>query len=338
MSANTVKLVITAKTDKKWLDKIAALSPRLQFTDATELARAELRYQRFGEGVPSQEAMNKLLAEAEILYCMYVPYKLLSRAPRLRWLHTFSTGLEHLDGTGVLDSSFIVTNARGVPAIPIAEHTIMFMLMFTKNMLKVMANHQKKLGKRTQPSSLEGKTVGVVGLGSIGSEVARLARAFQMRVLATRRSATSRQEGVDGVDIVYPPRELKTLIAESDFVVVALPVTPETRKIIGEAELKVMKPTAYLINVSRGAIVDEAALIAALRQGQIAGAGLDVTETEPLPPESPLWDLPNVILTPHESGATADYNDRGAKLFYENLKRYLDGQPLLNVVDKTKGY
>lgn len=338
MSADTVKLVITAKTDKKWLDKMAALSTRLQVTDATELARAELRYQRFGEGVPSPEAMDKLLAEAEVLFCMYVPYKLLSRAPRLRWLHTFSTGLEHLDGTGVLDSSFLVTNARGVPAIPIAEHTFMFMLMFTKNMLKVMANHQKKLGKRTQPSSLEGKTVGIVGLGSIGSEVARLAKAFRMRVVATRRSATSWQEGIDGVDVLYPPQQLKSLLAESDFVVLALPVTPETRKIIGEAELRVMKPTSYLINVSRGAIVDEAALIASLRQGQIAGAGLDVTETEPLPPESPLWDLPNVILTPHESGATADYNERGAKLFYENLKRYLDGQPLLNVVDKTKGY
>lgn len=338
MSANAVKLVITAKTDKKWLDKIAALSPRLQFSDATELARAELRYQRFGEGSPSQEAMDKLLAEAEILYCMYVPYKLLSRAPQLRWLHTFSTGLEHLDGTGVLESSFTVTNARGVPAIPIAEHTLMFMLMFAKNMLKVMANHQKKRGKRTQPSSLEGMTLGIVGLGSIGSEVARLARAFRMRVLATRRGATSRQEGVDGVDILYPPQELKTLMADSDFVILSLPVTSETRKIIGAAELRAMKPTSYLINVSRGAIVDEAALIAALRQGQIAGAGLDVTETEPLPPESPLWDLPNVILTPHESGATADYNDRGARFFYENLKRYLEGKPLLNIVDKKKGY
>ncbi|MBI4286882.1 MAG: D-2-hydroxyacid dehydrogenase [Chloroflexi bacterium] len=334
---DTIKIVVTAKTDKVWLDKMAALSPRLQVTDATDLARAELRHQKFGEGAPPPD-LDRLLAEAEVLYCAYVPQRVLVRAPRLRWVHTFSTGLEHLDGTGLLESSLLVTNARGVPAFPIAEHVAMFMLMFSKNMLTVMANQRRKVARRTQPSSLEGKTVGIVGLGAIGSEVSRLARAFRMRVIGTRRSAMSRQENVEGMDVLYPPQELKALMAESDFVVLALPLTPGTRRLIGEAELRAMKPTAYLINVSRGSIVDETALIATLREGRIAGAGLDVTETEPLPPESPLWDVPNVILTPHEAGATADYNDRVANLFLANLKRYLEGQPLINVVDKAKGY
>lgn len=179
--------------------------------------------------------------------------------------------------------------------------------------------------------------MGIVGLGSIGREVARLAKAFGMRVIATRRSAKliSRARYVD---ILLPREHQIELLSDSDFVVLTLPLTPETRRLIGEKELRAMKSTAYLINVARGGIVDEEALIHALNARWIAGAGLDVFATEPLPADSRLWELPNVIFTPHIGGATEDYVLRATKVFHENLRRYLNGKKLLNVVDKKKGY
>jgi phosphoglycerate dehydrogenase-like enzyme len=159
-----------------------------------------------------------------------------------------------------------------------------------------------------------------------------------MRVLAVRRSQRRRQAGGDGVDELLPPSDLHYLLSQSDYVVIAVPLTPESRGLIGGAELAAMKPTARIVNIARGAVIDQAALIAALKAGRIAGAALDVFEQEPLPPESELWSLENVILTPHISGGTPVYMKRAVALFCDNLRRYLDGEPLLNAVDVERGY
>jgi phosphoglycerate dehydrogenase-like enzyme len=195
---------------------------------------------------------------------------------------------------------------------------------------------------------LRGSTLGIVGYGSIGREVGRLGRAFGMRVLALRRSAGRTEQGYavaqtgdpagEAPERFYPPDALHEMLAQCDYVVIALALTPETMHFFGEAELRAIKPTAYLVNIARGAIVDEAALVRALREGWIAGAGLDVFEQEPLPADSPLWEMDNVLISPHVAGFTPHYDERAVALFAQNLGRYLDGEPLLNLVDKARGY
>jgi phosphoglycerate dehydrogenase-like enzyme len=237
----------------------------------------------------------------------------------------------------MVESPVTLTNVSGIHAIPISEFVIGLMLMFVKQAPFCFQLKCEKKWERFTPEALNSKTVGIVGLGSIGREVARLAKAFGMRVMATRRSA--RQVGhARYVDIMLPPEQLNRLLAESDFVVLAVPFTPETSNLIGRKELRKMRPTACLINIARGGIVDEAALVRALEEHWIAGAGLDVFATEPLPADSRLWELPNVIFSPHIAGGLGDYAVRATEIFAENLKRYLAGKRLLNVVDKKRGY
>jgi phosphoglycerate dehydrogenase-like enzyme len=185
------------------------------------------------------------------------------------------------------------------------------------------------------PTELNGKTLGLVGLGAIGREVAKRTKALDMSVEAVKRDPT---RGAQFADRVYSPRELHTLLERVDYLVLALPGNAETRHMIGAAELARMKPSAALVNVARGALVDTDALVRALEAGRLAGAGLDVTDPEPLPPEHTLWRLPNVIITPHLAGATDRYWQRQADLVFENVRRYLAGEPLLNLVDKQRGY
>jgi phosphoglycerate dehydrogenase-like enzyme len=175
-------------------------------------------------------------------------------------------------------------------------------------------------------------------MGAIGSRVAALAHAFGMRVLAIRRSVESRQQGEGPVEELLPPSELPYLLGESDFVVLAVPLTPESTRMIGEAELRAMKPSGVLINIARGSVIDETVLIRALKERWIAGAALDVFEKEPLPSDSDLWTLENVLLTPHISGGTPRYMERAIDLFCHNLRRYLADEPLRNVVDVARGY
>jgi phosphoglycerate dehydrogenase-like enzyme len=196
---------------------------------------------------------------------------------------------------------------------------------------------QKHEWRRYAPTVMRGKTVGIVGLGHIGREVARLCQAFGMKVIAPRRSA-KKAGRARYVDRLLPAGQMPVLLAESDFVVICVPLTQETRKLIGEKEFKAMKPTAYIINIARGGIIDEEALVRALEEKRISGAGLDVTVPEPLPPESPLWDFDNVILSPHVSGGMDEYMERATDLFCENLGRYLAGKRLRNVIDRKKGY
>jgi phosphoglycerate dehydrogenase-like enzyme len=211
------------------------------------------------------------------------------------------------------------------------------MLMFAKGSHICFQQKQLKQWQPFMPSVLRGKTVGIIGLGGIGREIARLSKAFGMHVMAARR--TVKKSGrARNVDEAFSVRELPRLLRKSDFVVLALPLTHETHKIIGEEQLRLMKPTAYLVNIARGKVVDEPALVSALRENRIAGAALDVFEVEPLPAASPLWELSNVILTPHIAGGMDRYIEQATDIFCENLKRYLAGERLTRVVNKTKGY
>jgi len=258
-------------------------------------------------------------------------------APRLKWIQLMSAGADRLLNSGFIEEGVTVTTASGLHATPIGEFVLTAMLMFCKGAPTYMRAQARQEWTRFPPRELFGKTVGVVGFGHIGEEVGRLSKAFGCRVIATKRSATGRTSAPNA-DEILPPGELHRLLAASDFVVLSMPLTPETRGMIGDAELRTMKPTAVLVNIARGPVVVEAALIDALRESRIAGAALDVFEQEPLPAESPFWDMENVIVSPHISGGTEIYNQRVVEIFARNLGRYLRGEPLENVVDPARGY
>jgi phosphoglycerate dehydrogenase-like enzyme len=265
------------------------------------------------------------------------PEKLSDVAPRLKWIQLTSAGADRLLNSGFIEQGITVTTVSGLHATPIGEFVLSAILMFAKGAPGYVRAQLRHEWTRFAPSELYGKTVGIVGMGHIGTEVGRLAKAFGCRVLATTRSATERHSTPEADDVM-PAAELHRLLAESDYVVLSMPLTAETRGMIGEAELRAMKPTAVLVNIARGAVVVEEALMRALREGWIAGAALDVFEKEPLPPDSPLWDMENVLVTPHISGGTEIYNQRAVTIFTDNLHRYLAGEPLLNVVDPARGY
>ncbi len=312
------------------LQQITSVSPRIKLTDISDLFRAE----RSGDPA-SKEKLDVLLAEAEVLCGRALPQNFIARAPKMKWFQAMSAGVNHLLNTEIVESPVILTSASGIHVTSVSEFVLGLMLMFVKQAPLCFQSKQEKQWRKFSPSVLRSKTVGIVGLGNIGREVARLAKALGMRVLAIDPERGGRARYVE---IMLTPDQLRQLLAESDFVVLALPLTPETNKLIGEEELQTMKSTAYLINTARGGIVDEEALIRALDEHWIAGAGLDVFATEPLPTDSRLWELPNVILSPHVAGDMEDYTIRVTELFCKNLRRYLNGEKLLNVVDKKKGY
>ena len=284
------------------------------------------------------------LPEAEVLCAYSLPDNVRELAPDLRWLQYPGAGVDGLRPTGLLDadSGVVVTTASGIHATTISEYVFGSMLMFNRTwpeMVRLQDRHMwprnpgwYNLGGR----ELVDQTLGIIGLGSIGRHIAHLAKAFGMRVLATRRSVGSEPE--PDVDKLYSMEQLHEMLQESDYVVLAVPLTPETEKLIGEPELRAMRHNAYLVNIARGRVIDEDALIRALREQWIAGAGLDVTEEEPLPSDSPLYAMPNVILTPHISGESVHYDERLAALFADNLRRYRSGQPLRNQYDSARGY
>jgi D-2-hydroxyacid dehydrogenase (NADP+) len=328
----TMNVVVTSNINQECWEIMNRVSPELKIIDASELLRAELK------GIPgSREKLDGLLSTAEIVYGLRLPKDLLRRAPSLKWVQLMAAGVDRY-----LDDEFrrlpvLLTNVSGIHAIAISELVVGEMLMFAKQIPACFQLKQARQWTHLSPVRLRSKTVGIVGLGNIGLEVARLSKAFGLKVLATRRSAT----GVGKaryVDVLLAPEYLPRLLAESDFVVLSLPLIPGTQRLIGEKELRSMKPTSFLINISRGQIVDEKALVRALEEKWIAGAGLDVFETEPLPADSRIWDLPNVIFTPHIAGAMEDYALEATRIFAENLGRYLTGKKLLNLVDKQKGY
>jgi len=294
---------------------------------------------------PDRDEFDRMLSTAEVVCAFQAPEDILERAHHLRWFQFPGAGIDNLQRTGLLSkgSSVVVTSVAGIHAIPISEYVLASMLMFAHRfpeMVRLQQQHNWAYGRRwnaLRGTELAGKTLGVIGLGGIGRRIAQLGRAFGMRVIGLRRSASSEKSDPD-VDELFAPNRLRDLLGASDYVVLAVPLTPETERMIGEHELLAMRPSAYLVNISRGRVVDEQALIRALQSGWIGGAGLDVTVEEPLSKASPLWDMPNVILTPHMSGLTDRYSARLTEVFTENLRRYRAGKPLLHVVDPARGY
>lgn len=299
---------------------------------------------------PRDEAEDqKYLPETDILYCIWLPDSL-SNAKRLKWIQLLSAGYNVIEGSEVEGTDIFVTTSTGIHGTPIAEFVIASMVILSRRLLQVLAvkNNVKDLWKDFgfMGSELRGKTVGLVGMGVIGREVARLAKCFGTRVICVdvrdqpwhmpedRYIVNElRYSPLSPDDIeVHTPKHINWLMKESDFVVLTLPLTRNTRGIVAESQLKAMKPSAFLINPARGALVDEAALIKALAEGWIAGAALDAFQIEPLPPDNPLYRFPNVLITPHMSAHTDKLWERCVDLFCENLERYINGQPLLNLV------
>jgi phosphoglycerate dehydrogenase-like enzyme len=281
----------------------------------------------------SKPHFSKLVKDAEVI-AGWVDEKTLRDAQNLRWLHTFSTGVDSMPCRGLIDRGILVTCSKGAHAIPIAEHVLMFMLMLTKNMPFYTKCQLTKKWRWLRTSELRDKTVGIVGFGNIGREIARQSKCLGMRVIATRRTSSVEP----GADILLPRRELKKLLSMSDFVIAAIPLTSETKGMFGVEEFMAMKRGAYFINIARGGLVQEKALIEAIKKGWIAGAALDVMETEPPRPDSKLYDLHNTILTPHVSGGSTQAFERGLGIFRENLRRYLAGETLLNLIDQSACY
>ena len=273
--------------------------------------------------------------------------RLLARAPRLAWVHSASAGVERALTPTALSRGIVITNARGVFSRPIAEYVMMMILAVSRKLPGLLELQRERTWQPLEGTELRDVTVGIVGLGSIGRAVGALATAFGCRVVATRRrpeAGTAFRDdeelsfGEAMLDRVGGPETLPALLAESDFVVLAAPLTTETENMIDADTLAAMKPGAWLINVARGRLVDERALLRALRDGPIGGAILDTFRDEPLQPTSPFYDLPNVIVTPHTSWSSARVLDRSVELFCDNLRRFAVGEPLLNVVDPSRGY
>ncbi|PLZ90207.1 hydroxyacid dehydrogenase [Fischerella muscicola CCMEE 5323] len=262
-------------------------------------------------------------------------HKVLVAAPQLRWHQATNAGVNHILTPLYLERDITLTNAAGVHAIPIAEFVMTFMLAHAKQLPQLYTLQVQQHWQRDfQISELYDKTVLIIGAGGIGQEIASRAKAFGMRVYGSRRHP----QPLANFDKVVGVNEWRWLLAEADYVVIATPLTWETKGMIDADILRFMRPSAYLINIARGTIVDEVALQKALQENWIAGAALDTVFTEPLPPDSPLWKLPNVFITPHCSGHSPRAKERSLSLFLENLTRYRRGEPLRNVVDKNAGY
>ncbi len=283
--------------------------------------------------------------ETDVLCTGSIPDDLTTLAPNLRWIQLPSAGADHIMRSGLPLSRLplMITTSSGIHATPITEYVFSSLLLHAWHWRRLLAlQRDRTWADDSERASLRGfelfgTTIGIVGVGHIGRQIARLAHAFEMRVLGIRRSAHSGEQDPD-VDMLYPPEQLRVMLSQCDHVVVATPSTPETHHLIGEGELRSMRPHAYIINIARGDVIDESALVRALTQHWIGGAGLDVMEQEPLSPSSRLWSLPNVYLSPHISGATRRYGSLLMDLFLENLRLYQNSEPLLNVLDPSRGY
>lgn len=289
--------------------------------------------------VDGEAALMTGVVDVEVAFTSRLTREAFAAAPLLRWVHSPATGIGGMLFPELRQSEVRLTNSRGMNARAVAEHAMMLLLALARRLPAAIDAQRARRWAQDQLSglpTLQGRTMGIVGLGAIGARLAQIAGAFGMRVIATRRDP--RAERPPEVAEVMPASALTRLLGESDVVVLAAPLTEETRELIGAAELASMRPSAWLINVARGKLVREADLVEALNAGRLAGAALDVFQREPLAADSPLWTLPNVIVTPHVAGFRDDYWEAAVELFGENLRRYRAGWPLLNVVDKQAGY
>jgi phosphoglycerate dehydrogenase-like enzyme len=291
----------------------------------------------------SYEHIEDQLRDTEIVVAWSLRPEQLKAATKLRWIHSPAAAVHQLMFPELVSSDIILTNARDVHGPVVAEHVMALIFALAKKLPQAVRLQQRHIwGQETvwrgrpRPREVAGATLGLVGLGSIGRELARRAHAMGMRVIAVREHPD--RPKLESVDKVLAVSGLSSLLGESDYVVLAVPVTPATRGLFSAERIAMMKAEACLINVGRGPLLDEAALADALGNQRIGGAALDVFEQEPLPPDSPLWDLDNLLITPHTAGLTEKLWERHYALIRENLQRYLAGQPLLGTVDKQRGY
>ena len=335
-----IEVLITLPFPKARIEELRAVSNKLHITAHPAQSL--------------QEVPHELWEQTEVLYTNHVlPTPL--QAPRLKWIQFHWAGIDRLKGAPIFDQVGVAaTTQSGIHAPQMGEYVLMMMLALGHKMPRIFKYQNKnqwpeERWETLKPIELRTATVGIVGYGSIGRQTARLLHTFGATVLATKFNAMQVEdpgyimEGTGDPDgdyphRIYPFQALKSMLTECDFVVVAVPLTDETRGLIGAEELAVMKPTAYIVDVSRGTVIDHNALIPALKEKRIAGAALDVFSTEPLHHASPLWQMDNVILTPHIAGVSAHYDERAMGLFAENLKRYLSGENLLNQFDFELGY
>jgi phosphoglycerate dehydrogenase-like enzyme len=310
------------KLPEGWLAQVQAAAPDMRVLITRDRSKIEAA-----------------LDEIEIAACHFPP-DLLPRAHDLRWFQQWSAGADWLQHhPEAVEMDFILTSTVGMHAIQMGEHTFALLLAFARDLHRSVRVQQRRewIPQHQHPGLFElaDKTMVLVGIGAIGEQIAKLATAFGMQVLGVRRNPAV---SAPHVKAMYSPDQILDVLPEADCVVLAAPLTHETQGMIGEQELRAMKPTAYLVNVGRGGLVREDALIQVLREGWIAGAGLDVFEEEPLPTDSPLWEMDNVIITAHYAGVTPRYDERAMAIFLDNLRRYRAGKPLRNVVDKRLGY
>ncbi len=286
--------------------------------------------------IAAPEEARAHYAEAEMVASFPGRMPAFEALPKVKWLHSFSAGVDRILTPAVAASDVLLSNSRGVHAVPIAEHIMGLMLTFSRGFYDTFRKQEQHRWEKAEVlGEIRGSTVLIVGLGEIGNEAARLSAALGARVLAVVRTVRA---APDYIERLGTNSDLDAMLPEADYVVITLPQTAETHHLFNAERLVRMKKSAVLINIGRGGLIDEPALVEALRAGTIAGAGLDVTETEPLPSESPLWDLPNVVITPHHSGLSLRYMERATDLLAKNIAAYLAGEPLPTQVKKELGY
>jgi len=335
-----IHVLVTLPFEAELIETLRNVSPQLVITQKT---------------ASSADELGDAITNANILYAWTaVPNP--HDAPNLRWIQFHNAGIDRLlDHPVYAESDIALTTASGIHSIQMAEYTFSQILAFGHHLPemfedKLASQWSENRWGRYKPTELYESTLGIVGYGSIGRQIAHIAQAFGMKILALKRDLRHLEleqsipelntADADGSipDRIYPPEALHSMLSECDYVVLTVPLTPKTHHLIDMPALKAMKSTAVLINVARGPVIDEPALIEALRTGIIGGAGLDVFWEEPLPQESPLWKLPNVILSPHISGFSPHYDRRAVNLFAENLRRFIAGEPLLNQVSRSLHY
>lgn len=297
----------------------------------------------FRRNAAQEREWHQLLARAEVLLD-FPPYEsrpILELAPHLRWVQTTSAGVGPLvKRLGLQDSDLLVTTASGLHAQPLAEFVFAALLFHNKELARLRQEQRGKQWNRFAGVELAGQTMAIIGPGRIGREIARLARAFRMRVVALGRDSDPARATALGVDTLYDRRDLHTMLSEADCLVVCAPHTPETDGILGPAEFAALKPGAVFVNIGRGQLIDECALLAALRDGRIAFAALDVFREEPLPQDSPFWEMPNVLVNPHSASTVVTENAKLTDRFIENLRHYLAGayDQMAPILDKHRLY
>jgi D-2-hydroxyacid dehydrogenase (NADP+) len=319
------KILVAFDLPAPFMDKIEAISPKLEVKKSC-----------------NENELLHLIADTDILFTGFFSRKIFFKAKKLKWIQTRGTGVDKFLFPEVVKSPIVISNAGDIFATPISEHIILLMLYFCRRMPLFTINQTEKKWERYGGftngicEELSGKTLGIVGLGKIGSETAKKAKHLGMKIIASKKNFNSQK--IDYVDKLIPIEDLSILLEESDFVIITAPLTKETQRLIGKDQFQYMKNTSYLINVSRGKIINEKELITALEEHKISGAGLDTFEEEPLPLNSKLWKMKNVIITPHIAGQSNIYLERITNSFIQNLELYMTNQPMKNTVNKKAGY